>query len=254
MIKTIASAATMVALFATPAAAEVKTMTEQGFSTLHAADVLAKPEDVWKRLLAPKDWWNPSHSWSGSTEGFYIDPQAGGCFCELFQEKDKDGKIVTKGSVEHMRVIFSQPGKVLRMRGSLGPLQAEAVTGTLTVAMEPLKSGAGTRVSFSYVVGGYMRFKTADIGPAVDAVLREQFDRMIKPLGKVVGNESGEAPDTGTKKRAKPDVEPSVKSEAEGSDKRTGLDEVVEAIEPEPKVGKPETVEPDMGESTEQPE
>ena len=90
--------------------------------------------------------------------------------------------------------------------------------------------------------------------PAVEAWLREQFDRMIKPLGKVVGNDSGDAPDSGNKKEAKPDVEPPVKSEAEGSDKRTGLDEVVESIEPEPKVGKPEAVEPDTGESAEQPE
>lgn len=225
-------------------------MTEQGFSTLHAADVLAKPEDVWKRLLAPKDWWNPAHSWSGSTEGFYIDPQAGGCFCELFQEKDKDGKIATKGSVEHMRVIFSQPGKVLRMRGSLGPLQAEAATATLTIAMEPLKSGSGTRVSFSYVVGGYMRFKTADIGPAVDAVLREQFDRMIKPLGKVVGNETGEAPE----ETNKADAKTSTKVAPSKADEKTDLDAVVDAIEPEPKVGKPEKVEADDAESADQPE
>lgn len=225
-------------------------MTEQGFSTLQAADVLAKPEDVWKRLLAPKDWWNPSHSWSGSTEGFYIDPQAGGCFCELFQEKDKDGKIITKGSVEHMRVLFSQPGKVLRMRGSLGPLQAEAATGTLTIAMEPLKSGSGTRVSFSYVVGGYMRFKTADIGPAVDAVLREQFDRMIKPLGKVVGNDTGEAPEE-TKKA---DANAPVKTDPKKATKKTDLDAAIDAIEPEPKLGKPEKVEADDAESADQPE
>lgn len=225
-------------------------MTEQGFSTLHAADVLAKPEDVWKRLLAPKDWWNPAHSWSGSTEGFYIDPQAGGCFCELFQEKDKDGKIITKGSVEHMRVLFSQPGKVLRMRGSLGPLQAEAATGTLTIAMEPLKSGSGTRVSFSYVVGGYMRFKTADIGPAVDAVLREQFDRMIKPLGKVVGNDTGEVPEE-TKKA---DAKAPVKTDPKKATKKTDLDAAIDAIEPEPKLGKPEKVEADDAESADQPE
>lgn len=225
-------------------------MAEQGFSTLHAADVLAKPDDVWKRLLAPKDWWNPAHSWSGSTEGFYIDPQAGGCFCELFQEKNKDGKVVTKGSVEHMRVIFSQPGKVLRMRGSLGPLQAEAVTGTLTVAMEPMKNGAGTRLSFSYVVGGYMRFKAADIGPAVDAVLREQFDRMIKPLGKVVGNETGEAPEETKKADAKAPTKASPKK----ADEKTDLDAAVDAIEPEPKVGKPEKVEADDTEIADQPE
>lgn len=250
MIKSIISSACLLALFATPAQAEVKTMTEQGFSTLQAADVLAKPEDVWKRLLAPKDWWNPSHSWSGSTEGFYIDPQAGGCFCELFQEKDKDGKIITKGSVEHMRVLFSQPGKVLRMRGSLGPLQAEAATGTLTIAMEPLKSGSGTRVSFSYVVGGYMRFKTADIGPAVDAVLREQFDRMIKPLGKVVGNDTGEAPEE-TKKA---DANAPVKTDPKKATKKTDLDAAIDAIEPEPKLGKPEKVEADDAESADQPE
>jgi hypothetical protein len=137
---------------------------------------------VWKRLLAPKDWWNKAHTWSGSAEGFYIDPQANGCFCELFQEKGADGKLKTVGSVEHMRVIFSQPGKVLRMQGALGPLQSEAVTGTLTVAMEPLKEGTGTKLSFSYVVGGYMRYKVAEIAPAVDKVLGEQFKNMIAPL------------------------------------------------------------------------
>ncbi|MBK9004394.1 MAG: hypothetical protein IPM67_13170 [Sphingomonadales bacterium] len=250
MIKIIISGAAAAALFATPAMAEVKTVADQGFSTLHAADVLAKPEDVWKRLLAPKDWWNPAHSWSGSTDGFYIDPQAGGCFCELFQEKDKDGKLSTKGSVEHMRVIFSQPAKVLRMQGSLGPLQAEAATGTLTIAMEPLKDGAGTRVSFSYVVGGYMRFKTADIGPAVDAVLREQFDRMIKPLGKVIGNDTSETPDEG--KKAGPKA--SSKADPKKAVKKPDLDAAVDATEPEPKVGKPEKVEADDAESTDQPE
>lgn len=239
MIKIIAYTAALSALFTAPAQAEVKTLSEQGFSTLHAADVLAKPEDVWKRLIAPKQWWNPSHSWSGSAEGFYIDPQASGCFCELFQEKDKDGKLVTKGSVEHMRVLFAQPAKVLRMRGGLGPLQSEAVTGTLTIAMEPLKAGAGTRISFSYVVGGYMRFKTADIGPAADAMLRDQFDRLVKPLGKVAGNDSAAvlAPAADKKDAEKPDLEAAVA-----------------AIEPEPKVGKPEKVEVDGAEGVALPE
>lgn len=239
MSKIIAYTAVLSALFTAPAHAEVKTLSEQGFSTLHAADVLAKPEDVWKRLIAPKQWWNPSHSWSGSAEGFYIDPQAGGCFCELFQEKDRDGKLVTRGSVEHMRVLFAQPAKVLRMRGGLGPLQSEAVTGTLTIAMEPLKAGAGTRISFSYVVGGYMRFKTADIGPAADAMLRDQFDRLVKPLGKVAGNDSASVPAPAADKK-----------DAEKPD----LEAAVAAIEPEPKVGKPEKVEVDGAEGVALPE
>lgn len=236
MTKSILFGATLLALVATPAKAEVKTVNDQGFSTLHAADVLAKPEDVWKRLLLIKDWWNPAHSWSGSTEGFYIDPQAGGCFCEIFQEKDKDGKIVPKGSVEHMRVIFAQPAKVLRMQGGLGPLQAEAATGTLTVAMEPLKNGAGTRISFSYVVGGYMRFKTSEIAPAVDNVLREQFERMIKPLGKVVGNDTALAPAADKKADTKPPVKVELK--------KADLESAVKTIEPEAKAAKPEKPKP----------
>jgi hypothetical protein len=55
------------------------------------------------------------------------------------------------------------------------------VIGTLTVAMEPAKDNAATRVSFSYVVGGYMRYKVSEIAPAVDKVLGEQFKSMLSP-------------------------------------------------------------------------
>jgi hypothetical protein len=167
---------------ASPAFAEVKAASDTGFNVIHIATVQATPDEIWKRLLAPKDYWNKAHSWSGSSAGFYIDAQANGCFCELFQETDANGKVKTVGSVEHMRVIFAQPGKVLRMQGALGPLQSEAVIGTLTVAMEPTKQDGATRVSFSYVVGGYMRYKVAEIAPAVDKVLGEQFKNMLLPF------------------------------------------------------------------------
>lgn len=172
-------------LLASPAYAEVKTSSDTGFNIIHIATVQGSTDEIWKRLVAPKDWWNKSHSWSGSTDGFYIDAQANGCFCELFQEKGPDGKLKTVGSVEHMRVIFAQPGKVLRMQGGLGPLQSEAVTGTLTVAMEPSKDGQETKISFSYVVGGYMRYKVSEIAPAVDNVLGDQFKRLLKPFAQV---------------------------------------------------------------------
>lgn len=181
MIKHLLAAALLAAI-SSPALAEVKATSDSGFNIVHIAEVSESPDVVWKRLIAPKDWWNKAHSWSGSSEGFYIDAQANGCFCELFQEKGADGKIKTVGSVEHMRVIFAQPGKVLRMQGALGPLQSEAVIGTLTVAMEPGKAGKGTKLSFSYVVGGYMRYKVAEIAPAVDKVLGEQFKSLIAPL------------------------------------------------------------------------
>ena len=174
--------AAILAATASPAFADVKAASDTGFNIIHIATVQATPDEIWTRLLAPKDYWNKSHSWSGSTAGFYIDAQANGCFCELFQETDANGKVKTVGSVEHMRVIFAQPGKVLRMQGALGPLQSEAVIGTLTVAMEPAKQDGATRVSFSYVVGGYMRYKVAEIAPAVDKVLGEQFKNMLLPF------------------------------------------------------------------------
>lgn len=182
MKKTVILVAATLAATSPPAIAEVKATSDTGFNVVHIASVKATPDEIWKRLLAPKDWWNKAHSWSGSSAGFYIDAQANGCFCELFQETGADGKLKTAGSVEHMRVIFAQPGKVLRMQGALGPLQSEAVIGTLTVAMEPAKDGGLTKVSFSYVVGGYMRYKVSEIAPAVDKVLAEQFRNLLSPF------------------------------------------------------------------------
>jgi hypothetical protein len=188
MKKHIILAATLAAI-SSSAHSEVKTITDNGFSVFHIGEVSASPDVMWKRLIAPKEYWSKAHSWSGTTEGFSINPQAGGCFCELIQQKGADGKIKTIGSVEHMRVIFAQPGKVLRMQGALGPLQSEAVLGTLTVAMEPLKDGAGTKVSFSYVVGGYMRYKISEIAPAVDKVIGEQLKSLLSPYMQKTGEE-----------------------------------------------------------------
>lgn len=214
-MKHLISTAVIMAAFVitAPASAEVKSASETGFNIIHVATVDATPDDIWKRLIAPKEYWSKAHSWSGSTDGFYIDAQANGCFCELFQEVDANGKLKTAGSVEHMRVIFAQPGKVLRMQGALGPLQSEAVLGTLTVAMEPVTGTTTTRVSFSYVVGGYMRYKVSEIAPAVDKVLGEQFRNMLSPftpvatetpkaddftldVEKVTGSSDGETPPT----------------------------------------------------------
>lgn len=171
----------ILAAFSSPALAEVKTSTEGGFSVYHKAEVEAAPDVVWKRLIAPKLWWSKVHSWSQSVEGFTLDARAGGCFCEAIQEKGADGKLKTVGTVEHMRVIYAHPGKVLRMQGALGPLQGEAVLGTLTVAMEANKEGTGTIISFSYVVGGYMRQKSDAIAAGVDRVIGEQFKTLVEP-------------------------------------------------------------------------
>ena len=220
--------AVLLAAISSPAFAEVKAASDTGFNSVHIATVNASPEDIWQRLLTPKDYWNRAHSWSGSSAGFYIDAQANGCFCELFQEADANGKLKTVGSVEHMRVIFAQPGKVLRMQGALGPLQSEAVIGTLTVAMEPAKDSVGTRVSFSYVVGGYMRYKVSEIAPAVDKVLGEQFKNMLLPFDPV----TTEAPKVDSFKLDIETIEEEVTDEA--SDARTAKPDEADAANTTP--------------------
>ena len=179
----VSGAAAIAVLAVNPAFAEVKKQDAGGFLVSHIAEVEASPQDVWERLIKPKNWWNKDHSWSGSVDGFYISPQAGGCFCESIKEEGKKGKPVLVGSVEHMRVIHANPGKVLRMTGALGPLQSEAVNGTLTVAMGAVKDKEGvTAVSFNYIVGGYMRFEPSKMAKAVDGMIGEQFAGLLKPF------------------------------------------------------------------------
>src|SRR3546814_11495384 len=70
---------------------------------------------------------------------------------------------------------------MLRLSGAFGPLQGEALAGTLTIQIKETPTGSALR--FDYVVGGYMRFKTADIAPAVDKVIGEQLVGLANALG-----------------------------------------------------------------------
>src|SRR5687767_3389952 len=73
-------------------------------------------------------WWDPAHTWSGSAKNLSLEARAGGCFCE---------KLEGGGSVQHARVLFAQPGQMLRLEGALGPLQDMAATGVLSYTLAP---------------------------------------------------------------------------------------------------------------------
>ena len=161
---------------ATAAQAEVTNTADNGFTVKHLQVVSGSTEQVWKTIIAPARWWNGDHSFSGNAENFYLVAQAGGCFCELLRKTDADNIKSADGSVQHMRVIFAHNNKALRMSGALGPLQGEAVTGTLTIGLQP--DGENTGVSFVYKVGGYMEFPVYQIAPAVDGVIGEQLARL----------------------------------------------------------------------------
>ncbi|PKQ00708.1 MAG: hypothetical protein CVT74_02750 [Alphaproteobacteria bacterium HGW-Alphaproteobacteria-13] len=160
-----------------PAAAKVIDQSEIGFTVAHTAQVAATPEEVWKMLRMPQKWWSKEHSWSGDAANFWLDSQAGGCFCEKLPGGVGDGL----GSVQHARILFAKPGEMMRLSGAFGPLQGEALTATLTIQIKATPKGSALR--FDYVVGGYMRFEVAEIAPEVDTVIGEQLAGLASALG-----------------------------------------------------------------------
>ena len=202
--------------FAPIAAAKVVDQSEAGFAVAHTAQVAATPADVWKMLRMPQSWWSKDHSWSGDAANFWLDQQAGGCFCEKLP--DTGGGV---GSVQHARILFAKPNQLLRLSGAFGPLQGEALNGTLTIQIKETPTGSALR--FDYVVGGYMRFKVADIAPAVDKVIGEQLLGLANALG-------GALPPTRDEKAVeKPKADAQPKDEP-------GLDAAVaDLVEKEPK-------------------
>jgi hypothetical protein len=164
----------------TPARAEVVASSDAGFVVRRAADVTADAEAVWAQLIQLRGWWDSQHSFSGDAANLSLDPRAGGCFCEMLPAKGSP-RAGPRGSVEHMRVIYVEQPRALRLSGALGPLQAEAVKGTLTIALKPIEGG--TRIMWEYVVGGYMRQKAEQMAPRVDAMLGEQLSHLADKLG-----------------------------------------------------------------------
>ena len=156
---------------AVPAAADVIESTPGGFSVKIAVDIAAPPADVYRALVERVGtWWSPDHTWSGNNANLSIDPHPGGCWCE---------KLPNGGGVQHMTIAYVDPGKLLRFRGALGPLQTMAVDGSMT--WEITKAGDATRLQLTYTVGGYLAAGLgASMAKPVDGVLTLQVQRLKK--------------------------------------------------------------------------
>lgn len=166
-------AALILALAATlPARAEITSLGPTGFATAHAADVpvpAAAAFDAMTRKVGA--WWSSDHTWSGAASNLYIEPRAGGCFCE---------RLAEGGSNEHLRVVHFAPGRLVRMQGGLGPLQGMGLQGTMEWLIEG--EGPPARIRWRYTVHGHLADGFADIAGAVDRVLSEQLERLAASL------------------------------------------------------------------------
>ncbi|UVO54515.1 SRPBCC domain-containing protein [Sphingomonas sp. SUN039] len=158
------------AALASPAVAEVKSVTDQGFSLETKTVVAASPARVWAQLIQPKLWWQSAHTWSGSAANMALDPRAGGCFCERWKG----------GEAEHGRVIFVQPGKTLRLSALLGPMQSMPVAAVLTFTLAP--KGEGTEVALAFAASGTFGMDPRKLAPGVDGVLSGQLAGLAASL------------------------------------------------------------------------
>lgn len=152
-----------------PLFAAVDDAASNGFTVSETADIAAAPDRVYDALLAPARWWSSEHTYSHSSANLTLDARAGGCWCET---------LPGGGSVQHMVVVNVIPGKLLRLRGALGPLQGMAVEGAMTFSLQPTANK--TRLTLSYTVGGYAKQGFGELAKAVDSVLGEQTARLAR--------------------------------------------------------------------------
>jgi hypothetical protein len=154
---------------AVSASGEVQSVGANGFEVRETVHVAASSDKAFAALLQPARWWSSDHTFSGNSANLSLDAKVGGCWCESLP----DG-----GSVEHLRVIYLMPGKVLRLRGALGPFQQLAVDGVMTWT---IKAGtAGTDLTVSYTIGGYSKDGFETLSKAADHVLGDQLERLRK--------------------------------------------------------------------------
>lgn len=143
-------------------------VTPDGFLVKIEASINAPAAKVYEAMVGQVgSWWNPAHTYSHDAKNLSIDRRPGGCFCE---------KLPNGGGVEHLRVVYVSAPEVVRFSGALGPLQSSGVAGSMTWK---LTGGPDTtRFELSYSVGGFIQGGFEKIAPAVEAMLREQVDRL----------------------------------------------------------------------------
>lgn len=148
------------------ASAEVVDADRYGFVLVHEAIVDDTRAGAWAAAVENiGQWWNAEHTISGKATLLSIDARPLGCFCEA-----------TGGGVVHLIVTTVSRDVNLRMTGGLGPLGLMGVNGNMT--WEFFDTEAGTKIRFSYAVGGYAPDGLDSLAPAVDAVLGEALQRL----------------------------------------------------------------------------
>ena len=171
MKKSAGYVATSLAIIAGSSAyANVESTGTNGFIVANTVEVAAPASQAWDALVSNVDqWWPKDHSWWNGT--FTIEPQAGGCFCEVSGAR----------SAEHLRVSFVDPEQRLVMTGGLGPLQSMGMYGALDWQFTQ-PSPEQTTITLRYHVQGFSENGYAELAPVVDKVQAIQLNALANYL------------------------------------------------------------------------
>jgi uncharacterized protein YndB with AHSA1/START domain len=163
-----------VVVLANVAVAEVVEKTPTGFSVRIVTTVSGTPAKVYDAIVGVGSWWDKSHTYSGSSKNLSINAKAGGCFCE---------KLPPRGELQHMMVVYADPGKMLRMTGALGPMQSAGIAGALTFELAPEGSG-DTKVTVTYNAGGFMPGGIENIAEPANGMIGGQVNALKEYLAR----------------------------------------------------------------------
>ena len=152
-----------------PAVSKVVSSSANALDISHGFETGMQPHRLYDLFGKPERWWNPAHSYSGDAQRLRMELKPGGCFCE---------SLPNGGGVEHLRVSHVDPGKRITLSGALGPLLYEAAAGVMDIQIKPRAAG-GSTLTMQFRAAGFAQGNAAKLAPAVDAVLREQMDRLF---------------------------------------------------------------------------
>jgi hypothetical protein len=153
---------------AAAAQAAVTDSAENGLTNVHEVVINAERAPTWAAAIGEiGQWWSDDHTITGDAGNMSIRAQPQGCFCEI---------LGNNGGVVHLTVTFVNPGTLLRLTGGLGPLGLMGVDGNMT--WEFFDDEGGTRVNFTYAVGGYRPGGLGAVAIPVDYVIGEALQRL----------------------------------------------------------------------------
>jgi uncharacterized protein YndB with AHSA1/START domain len=158
--------ASLFAVISPVATADVIASSSDHYTLKQEAVSSLTPGQVWAKLIKPKTWWHPDHTYSGKSEHLSLNAEAGGLWREDWEQ----------GSVFHGSVLLAQPGKLLRLNAPFGPLQELGVNVVWTITILPHKEGS--KIVFDEIANGTNASKLDTLAPAVNFVKTEAINRL----------------------------------------------------------------------------